>query len=150
VSKWYANDAAQLFMILQNSFNTDSSEVVLKLYVKADILKMQGKTDSAYTYYNQLTTSFPQHYLVPNAMFAQSEILVQTMSYNTAVEILKNLYKNYPYNNIGPLVLLRLSEVYLQKIKNQEEAKIWLKELMVKFPDSPQAQQAREMYRDNF
>jgi len=37
----------------------------------------------------------------------------------------------------------------LQKLKNKEEAEIWLKELMVKFPDDPLAQQAREMYRNS-
>jgi len=149
VSKWYANNAAELFMLLQSSMSADSSEAPIKLYVNADLLALQGKTDSAYAYYNQLTASFPQHYLVPNAMLAKSEILTKTMAYNTAIETLKALYQKYPNINLSPLVLLRLSEVYLQKIKNQEEAKIWLKELMVKFPDSPQAEQAREMYRKN-
>jgi len=149
VSKWYANDAVELFVTLQNSYSSDSSEVALKLYVKADLLKMQSKNDSAYAYYNQLIKSFPNHYLVPSSMFYQSVILIETMSYNSAIETLKTLYQNYPNNNLSPLVLLSLSEVYLQKLKNNEEAKIWLKELMVKFPNSPQAQEAREMYRNN-
>ena len=147
VSKWYANDAVELFVTLQNSYSSDSSDVALKLYVKADLLKMQSKNDSAYAYYNQLIKSFPNHYLVPTSMFYQAEILIESMAYNTAVETLKTLYQNYPNNNLSPLVLLSLSEVYLQKLKNQEEAKIWLKELMVKFPDSPMASKAREMYK---
>jgi len=81
-------------------------------------------------------------------MFYQSEILIEKMAYNTAIETLETLYQNYPDNNLSPLVLLSLSEVYLQKLKNKEEAKIWLKELMVKFPDSPQAKDAREMYKN--
>ncbi len=148
LSKWYANDAADLFMLLQNSFNSDSSNVPIKLYVKADLLKMQSKNDSSFAYYNQLIQSFPNHYLVPNAMLFQSEILEEIMAYNRTVEILKTLYNNYPNNNLSPIVLLRLSEVYLQKLKNKEEAKIWLKELMVKFPNSPQAKEAREIYRE--
>ena len=148
VSKWYANDAVDLFMTIQNSYNSDSSDVALKLYVKADLFKMQSKSDSAYAYYKQLIQSFPNHYLVPTSMFYQSEILIEKMAYNTAIETLETLYQNYPDNNLSPLVLLSLSEVYLQKLKNKEEAKIWLKELMVKFPDSPQAKDAREMYRN--
>jgi TolA-binding protein len=149
VSKWYANNAAELFVTLQTCYSSDSSDVALKLYVKADLLKMQAKTDSAYTYYNLLIKSFPNHYLVPSSMFYQSEILIKSMAYNSAVETLKTLYQNYPNNNLSPIVLLRLSEVYLQKLKNKEEAEIWLKELMVKFPDDPLAQQARAMYRNN-
>ncbi len=147
VSKWYANDVVELFMMLQNSYSSDSSEVALKLYVKADLLKMQSKNDSAYAYYNQLIKSFPNHYLVPTSIFYQSEILTESLAYNTAIETLKSLYKKYPNNNLSPLVLLRLSEVYLQKLKNKGDAKIWLKELMVKFPDDPLAQEAREMYK---
>jgi len=147
VSKWYANDAVDLFVTIMNSYSSDSSDVALKLYAKADLLKMQSKNDSAYAYYNQLIKSFPNHYLVQTSMYYQSEILIKSMAYNSAVETLKTLYQNYPNNNLSPLVLLNLSEVYLQKLKNKEEAKIWLKELMVKFPDSPEAEEAREMYK---
>lgn len=147
VSKWYANDAVELFITLQNSYNSDSSDVPLKLYVNADLLKMQGKNDSSYAYYNQLIQSFPDHYLVPTCMFAQSEILTKSMAFNRAVETLELLYETYPNNNLSPLVLLRLSELYVHNLKNNEEAKIWLKELMLKFPDSPLTENARELYK---
>ena len=148
VSKWYANNSAELLITLQSSYNSDSSDVPLKLYAKADLLKLQGQTDSAYAYYNQIIQSFPNHFLVPTAQYSQSEILLESMAYNRCIETLKSLYLNYPNNNLSPFALLRLGEVYLNKLKNEEEAKEWLKELMLKFPDSPLAEDARELYRN--
>lgn len=146
VSKWYANDSAELLITLQNSYSSDSSDVPLKLYAKADLLKMQGQNDSSYAYYNQIIQSFPNHYLVPTSLYAQSDILEKSMAYNRSIETLKTLYSKFPDNNLAPFALLRLSEVYLHKLKNEEEAKEWLRELLLKFPDSTLAENARELY----
>jgi len=147
VSKLYANNSAELLFFLQSSYNSDSSDVPIKLYAKADLLKLQGQTDSAYAYFKQIIKSFPSHYLIPLSLYSQSEILIEKLAYNSAIETLKTLYLKYPNNNLAPFALLRLSEVYLQKLNSKKEAREWLKELLLKFPDSPLAQEARELYK---
>ncbi|MCK5782297.1 MAG: hypothetical protein KAH10_06880 [Flavobacteriales bacterium] len=146
ISKWYANDSAELLITLQNSYSSDSSEVAIKLYAKADLLNMQGKPDSSYVYYEQIIKSFPAHYLVPAALYSQSKILKESMAYNRCIETLQDLYSKYPDNNLAPFALMSISEVYLQKLKNNTEAKIWIEELLKNFPDSPIANDARDIY----
>ena len=149
ISKYYANDSAELMILLHNSYKSDSNEVALKLYSKAELFKEQNKLDSSYTYFSKIYSELPYHYLKANALYSMAEIYLDKKEYEKGTSLLIALYEEFPSNNITPLALYKLCEVYLQNIKNKEEAKYWFEELAIKFPNNNYTLLARELYFEN-
>lgn len=147
VSKWYANDAAEMTELLQSSYESDSSEISLKLYAKADLLKIQGKKDSSYAYYNQIIENFPNHYLVPAAMFYQAEILRENESYEASIRILEKLCSTHPKSSFVPMSMLEIGKMYKYNLYRNEDSQKWLKKILLNFSDSYIVEEARGIYR---
>lgn len=100
------------------------------------------KYEQAQSLWEEFVTSYPDHDLVPNALFWQGESFYQLKDYNRAVLSYQEVIEGYPDSNKYPSALLKqgLSFYALGKGK---AGSLLLEEVIGKFPQSAEARRAR-------
>lgn len=145
-TKLIANDALQLSVLISDNLGMDTNTVALHLYAKADLHFYQGNLDSALFSLYQLVGTFPDHLsLLDEAHFLQAKIYTQTGEWEKTIEAYE---KVVDYNDL--LVddaLLQLGIIQETILNSPEKALQYYEKILLDFPDSVLAVEARKRYR---
>ncbi|MEF2229493.1 MAG: tetratricopeptide repeat protein [Pseudodesulfovibrio sp.] len=112
------------------------------LYDKAYALYKEGEFEKARSYWAEFTDTFKQHAYVPSAVFWQGQCYYKLQDYARAVILYEDVIDKYSKSSkyIGALLMSAYS---WERLGKPELAKMRFGEVVKKFPDSPQATQAR-------
>lgn len=100
------------------------------------------KYEQAQSFWEEFVTSFPDHELVPNALFWQGESFYQLKDYNRAVLSYQEVIEGYPDSNKYPSALLKQGLSFYALGKNKAGS-LLLEEVIQKFPQSAETRRAR-------
>ena len=75
-SKLIANDAMELQLLINDHKNSDSLDLSLKLYSKADFYLFQNNKSEAFQTLNQVIINYPNSGIVDQALVSQAKIFV--------------------------------------------------------------------------
>jgi TolA-binding protein len=146
-SQLIANDALSLSLLISDNMGLDSTMDALILYSRADLLTYRNKTDEALVVLDSLLKQFPSHSLVDDAWFKQAQIM--DMRHNWAAE--DSLYEKIVSNDSASVLaddaLFHRAELFENKLKNKQKAMELYESLLVKYPGSLFAVEARKRYR---
>jgi len=112
------------------------------LYDKAYALYKQGEFEKARSYWAEFTDTFKKHAYVPSAVFWQGQCYYKLQDYARAVILYEDVIDKYAKSSkyVGALLMSAYS---WEKLGKPELAKMRFEEVVKKFPDTPQATQAR-------
>ena len=112
------------------------------LYDKAYALYKQGEFEKARSYWAEFTDTFKKHAYVPSAVFWQGQCYYKLEDYARAVILYEDVIDKYQKSSkyVGALLMAAYS---WDKLGKPELAKMRFEEVVKKFPDTPQATQAR-------
>ena len=112
------------------------------LYDKAYALYKQGDFEKARSYWAEFTDTFKKHVYVPSAVFWQGQCYYKLQDYARAVILYEDVIDKYSKSSkyAGSLLMAAYS---WDRLGKPELAKMRFDELVKKFPDTPQATQAR-------
>ena len=112
------------------------------LYDKAYALYKQGEFEKARSYWAEFTDTFKKHAYVPSAVFWQGQCYYKLQDYARAVILYEDVIDKYSKSSkyAGSLLMAAYS---WDRLGKPELAKMRFDELVKKFPDTPQATQAR-------
>ncbi len=146
-SQLIANDALSLSLLISDNMGLDSTMDALLLYSRADLFTYRNKTDEALVVLDSLLKQYPNHSLVDDAWFKQAQIM--DMRHNWAAE--DSLYEKIVSNDSASVLaddaLFRRAELFENKLKNKQKAMELYESLLVKYPGSLFAVEARKRYR---
>lgn len=107
---------------------------------------VRGNYSLAVLGFKEFLKKFPQSELSPNAQYWLGECYYSLKDYETAAREFDRVATTYPQSNKTPGALLKQS-YSLVELQRPAEAKAKLNELLAKYPNSPEADQARERLR---
>ena len=146
-SQLIANDALSLSLLISDNMGLDSTTDALLLYSHADLLTYRNKTNEAMATLDTLLKEFPTHSLVDDAWYKQAQIM--DMKHNWLAE--DSLYeKIVSYDSTSVIAddaLFHRAELHENKLNNKAKAMTLYENLLIKYPGSLYAVEARKRYR---
>lgn len=113
-----------------------------ELYRRAKELFDQGEYENARELFRSFVNQFPKSKVADNAQFWLGEIYYREKWYEKAILEYQKVIENYPDGNKTPSALLKQGFAFLN-LNDQANARLILKELIRKFPDSNEARVAK-------
>lgn len=146
-SKLIANDAMELFLVIQENVDYDSSYVPLEKFAKADMLTFCLQYDEALLVLDTILKSFPAHPVLDDAVYKRAEIYMALKQYDKAASELKVILSAYYFDILADNALFMLGNIYESYIPDKEQAMKYYLQLVTDFPGSILVNDARQRFR---
>ncbi|MDD4144970.1 MAG: tetratricopeptide repeat protein [Prolixibacteraceae bacterium] len=147
-SRFTANDAMELSMLIGNNLNLDTTAVPLQMFARADLLFFRNRDSLALATLDSLADLFPYHVLVDDILFRKSKIEIDRNNYLKAAEYLEQIRAEFSYELLADDALYMLAELYNYKLGQKEEAKELYREMLTMHPGSVFIEESREKFRE--
>ena len=129
----------------ENGTNIEGAEVLQnavlspkELYEIAISLLEQGSPDNAKIKFQEFLSTYPKSDLADNCQFWIGEVFYRSEFYKKAILEFQKVIDNYSTGNKVPSALLRQAFSF-EKLNELTNAKLVLKELIIKYPNTPEA-----------
>lgn len=146
-SKLISNDAIYLANLIRDNTTIDTSYVPMEMYAAADLYLTQTKYDSALQILSALQKEFPGHSLEDDIEFMRYKIHMKKYAYNKAVDALETIIKYHSDGVLGDEAVYRLGRLHEETLNNETKAKELYEKILVEFPGSLHATDARKRFR---
>jgi hypothetical protein len=147
-SKFTANDAMELSMLIGNNLNLDTTTVPLQMFARADLLFFRNQDSLALVTLDSIAEMFPYHVLVDDILFRKSKIEIDRNNYSKAAEYLEQVRAGFSYELLADDALFMLAELYNYKLDMKEKAKELYYEMLTMHPGSVFIEESREKFRE--
>ncbi len=94
-SKFTANDAMELSMLIGNNLNLDTTAVPLQMFARADLLFFRNKEARAMATLDSIAEIYPYHSLMENILLRKAKIEIEQNRYELAAEYLQEITENH-------------------------------------------------------
>jgi len=146
-SKFIANDAMELSLLISDNTNADSTTTQLAMYARADMLFFRNKDNLALQTLDSILTLYPSHPIDDEVLYKKMEIKMKEGRFDDADSLLRSIVRLYPYDILADDALFKLAELNEQQLKNTAKAMDYYQELMTKYPGSVFTVEARKRFR---
>jgi tetratricopeptide (TPR) repeat protein len=147
-SKFTANDAMELSMLIANNLNLDTISVPLQMFARADLLFFRNRNDEAMATLDSLAEIFPYHSLTENILFRKAKIEIDQNNFEAAASWLEQIVTDFSYGLLGDDALFMLAELYNYRLGEKEKAKELYREMLTRHPGSVFTEESREKFRE--
>jgi tetratricopeptide (TPR) repeat protein len=146
-SQLIANNALELFLIINDATDEDSTQVALKKFAKADFLAYQNKSSLALQEYEQIAQMNQYKSVQELSLIRIGKIFEKQKKYTQAIESYQKLLTNFPESIYQDEALFYTGEIYQKELHEVEKAKINFEKIITTHPDSIFFIEARKNYR---
>ena len=143
-----ANDAIDLFLLINDNTVADSTQVALKKFAHADFLLYQNKPKDALVEYQQILKDHKGQEIEPVTLYRIGKIFENQGDYPNALanyQAIINDFKDCIYIDEANYFS---AEIYNKHLKDPEKAKKYYEEIIFKHEDSIYFTDARRKYRE--
>jgi len=145
-SKLIANDALELSLLISDN-TVDSNYVPLAMFSRADLLSFQNKDSIAMLTLDSINKEFPGHSLSDDILYKKYKIDFKAGKFQSASEKLDQIILNYSDDILGDDAVFKLAELCEKKLIDLEKAKKLYQDVLLNYPGSLYAVEARKRYR---
>ena len=146
-SKLIANDAMQLSLLISDNMEEDSTFDMLSRYAAADLLLYRNQLDSAWKEYDDIAHSALSHPLFDDVLMQKARIRIRQQRYAEADSLLRQLVEFYPDDLLADDALLLRAQLNEEQLGNPAQARDCYEKLILDYPTTLYADQARKRYR---
>lgn len=147
-SKLIANDAMRLSLLITDNTIVDTNKTPLMMFARADLLLYRNETARAVELLDSIKSEFPGHSLADEILFKRYEIEKRQQNFKKAAEYLNELVQGYPYDILADDALYELARMNEYQFNDKEKALELYKQLLLNFPGSLYADDARKHLRN--
>ncbi len=147
-SKFTANDAMELSMLIGNNLNLDTTAVPLQMFARADLLFFRNKDAEAMATLDSIAEIYPYHSLLENILLRKAKIEIERSGYETAADYLQEITDNHSYGLLADKALFMLAELNNNNLGEKEKAKELYRLMLTRYPGSVFVEEAREKFRE--
>ena len=146
-SQLIANDALSLSLLISDNMGLDSTTDALMLYSRADLLTYRNKTNEAMSTLDTLLKQFPDHSLVDDAWYKQAQIMDMRRNWSAEDSLYEKIISKDSTSVLADDALFHRAELHEYKLNNKKKAMELYESMLIKFPGSLFAVEARKRYR---
>jgi len=147
-TKLIANDAMQLYLLLQDNLGIDTAVVPVQMYANADLLLQQHKYSEALAELDSISKLFPFHGLADNILFKKGEIYEKQQNWAKAITFYDIVVRSYGFDILGDDATINIARIYDFKLNEPVKAKMYYKKILFEFSASLYSDEARERFRE--
>ncbi len=141
-----ANDALDLFLLISDNSQEDSTHVALTKFARADFLLYQGKKKEALDQFTAILKNHKGDVIEPVTLLRMGKIYEEQQDYVSALAHYKQILDNFKECIYIDEALFFSAEIY-NRLKDPEKAKPLYEEVITKHPDSIYYVTAQKKYR---
>jgi tetratricopeptide (TPR) repeat protein len=146
-SKLIANDAMELSLLISDNMDPDSTYTALAYFSRADLLKYRNQDSLALLTLDSIRQLAVFHPLDDEVLFSKAEIFIREKDYQAADSALSDIVKVYPEDILADNALFKRAELQAEAFGNKQLAMELYQQLMLDYPGSLYATEARKRYR---
>ena len=145
-SKLIANDAMELSLLISDNMEDDSTYGMLEIFADADLMLYRNMLDSAWDAFENVSRHTMSHPLLDEVLMRKAQIRMKQGRYIEADSLLQRLVDFYPTDITADDALIMQAELNEEKLNNPQKALECYEKIMLDYPTSLYADQARKRY----
>ena len=142
-----ANDAIELFLLIQDNSAEDSLRVALHAYAKADLQLYQNKKEEALQSFLTILQKHKGESIEESTLFKVGKIYEEKKEYLKALSYYQNILDNHKDGIYKDEALFFSAEIYHKYLLDNEKAKVLYEKVVLEHPDSLYYTESRKQYR---
>lgn len=146
-SQLIANDALELFLLINDNKVADSTYVGLKKFARGDYLLYQNRTPDAIVQFQAILKENKDNEITPAALLRLGKTAEKTGDFVAAIGFYENIINNYKECIYIDEALFFAAEIYLKNLMLPEKAKLFYEKIIFSHQDSIFFVDARQKFR---
>jgi tetratricopeptide (TPR) repeat protein len=142
-----ANDAIQLFLLIQDNTGLDTSEAAMRAFAHAQLTVYRKNYSAALQQLDSLLDRFPHHPLTDDVYWEKAQIYLALGDVENALKYLDKILSDYGDDVRGDDALFVKAEIHEHALKDKKAAHDMYLDLLVKYPSSLFKVEARKRIR---
>ena len=142
-----ANDAVEMFLLIQDNSAEDSLRVALQSYVTADLKLYQNKKEEALQLFLTILQKHKGESIEEGTLFKVGKIYEEKGDFNKALTHYQNILDNHKDGIYKDEALYFSAEIYRKHLLDNEKAKVLYEKVVLEHPDSLYYIESRKQYR---
>lgn len=142
-----ANDAIEIFLLIQDNSAEDSLRVALQSYATADLKLYQNKKEEALQLFLAILQKHKGESIEEGTLFKVGKIYEEKGDFTTALTYYQNLLDHHKDGIYKDEALFYSAEIYRKNILDNEKAKALYEKVVLEHPDSLYYTESRKQYR---
>lgn len=142
-----ANDALELFLLINDNTIADSTQVALKKFARGDYLLYQNKTQDALTSFLSILKENKGNEIESVTLYRLGKIYEKLGDFTAALTQYQNIIDNHSDGIYIDEALYFSAEIYNKQLKDIDKAKALYEKILFKHEDSIYFIDARKKYR---
>ena len=142
-----ANDAVEMFLLIQDNSAEDSLRVALQSYATADLKLYQNKKEEALQLFLTILQKHKGESIEEGTLFKVGKIYEEKGDFNKALTYYQNILDNHKDGIYKDEALFYSAEIYRKHLLDNEKAKALYEKVVLEHPDSLYYTESRKQYR---
>ena len=142
-----ANDAVELFLLIEDNSVEDSLRIALQDYSKADFQLYQKKNDEALQSFLTILEKHKGKSIEESTLFKVGKIYEEKNDYAKAIQYYQNILEYHKDGIYKDEALFFSAEIYRKHLLDNEKAKPLYEKIVLEHPDSLYFTESRKQYR---
>jgi tetratricopeptide (TPR) repeat protein len=142
-----ANDAVELFLLIEDNSVEDSLRIALQDYAKADFQLYQKKNDEALQSFLTILQKHKGKSIEESTLFKVGKIYEEKNDYAKAIQYYQNILEQHKDGIYKDEALFFSAEIYRKHLLDNEKAKQFYEKIVLEHPDSLYFTESRKQYR---
>ena len=142
-----ANDALELFLLINDNTVADSTRTALKKFSKGDFYLYQNKNQEALTQFQQILKDHKGEEIEDEAILRIGQTYQELTDYNNALSFYQQIIDNHPESIYRDEALFFSAEIYNKLLNQPEKAKPLYEAVLFNHQDSIHFVEARKNFR---
>ncbi len=142
-----ANDAIEMFLLIQDNSAEDSLRVALQSYATADLKLYQNKKEEALQLFLAILQKHKGESIEEGTFFKVGKIYEEKGDFNKALAYYQNILDNHKDGIYKDEALYFSAEIYRKHLLDNEKAKTLYEKVVLEHPDSLYYTESRKQYR---
>lgn len=142
-----ANDAIEMFLLIQDNSAEDSLRVALQSYATADLKLYQNKKEEALQLFLAILQKHKGESIEEGTFFKVGKIYEEKGDFNKALAYYQNILDNHKDGIYKDEALYFSAEIYRKHLLDNEKAKALYEKVVLEHPDSLYYTESRKQYR---
>jgi tetratricopeptide (TPR) repeat protein len=142
-----ANDAVELFLLIEDNSVEDSLRIALQDYAKAEFQLYQKKNDEALQSFLTILQKHKGKSIEESTLFKVGKIFEEKNDYAKAIQYYQNILEYHKDGIYKDEALFFSAEIYRKHLLDNEKAKPLYEKIVLEHPDSLYFTESRKHYR---
>jgi tetratricopeptide (TPR) repeat protein len=142
-----ANDAVELFLLIEDNSVEDSLRIALQDYAKADFQLYQKKNDEALQSFLTILQKHKGKSIEESTLFKVGKLYEEKNDYAKAIQFYQSILEQHKDGIYKDEALFFSAEIYRKHLSDNEKAKQLYEKIVLEHPDSLYFTESRKQYR---